>query len=496
MAIFRKTNPIGKDHPIDRLQLYLYNNTSFANHDSHHRAYKNIKGKNDDSLVPERYDVDGEYKDLYYNDNLNVLSFFLSSDEVTNNEDRAYLTDLSIIYEVNLKELYPTITHRADEEFVNDILYWIDRSNFGFKIESITTGVNNVYSGLNTVLPKLDDIGKRFVVRFNLSLENIDYSCRTNKAATAPTCADVNIVDSLSALLGTESAGGTFIVTDSVVSNSDDTYLVNVQATQALELPDITHTDSNLSPVTLPAQTAMVCTPTVAQSGIAYQRPAPTGQTTIYIVGDDGWQAVNGTYDYVPPVYPLYTQRLDFSTADYNAFAMLVHNNTFGHKFRLSGKTGGYWDFNTLNYKDSSGTITTLALAFPDDYIIDHYTGLGWFAIQQGNPTLLKLDIAISTTTASTAASFSDWRVPARHEIMSIIRATDSDNTGSTRMNYDPFADLNAAAGIVQNREHWTTTNVSNSATLAYRINASAVLTATNTGTFSRGYYMVRNHFN
>ena len=55
-----------------------------------------------------------------------------------------------------------------------------------------------------------------------------------------------------------------YLVADSNVSNSDNSYTVNVQATDSLGLPDITHTNTDGTPTTLPAQTAMVCTANVA----------------------------------------------------------------------------------------------------------------------------------------------------------------------------------------------------------------------------------------
>jgi len=306
-------------------------------------------------------------------------------------------------------------------------------------------------------------------------------------------CDPVTINDSASTLLSSTPSGGTYVVTDSNVSNSDDTYSVNVLAQQSLELPDVEHTDSDLSKVILPALTPFVATPTVGQSGIAYNPPVQSGQFTSFITGDEGDNASNAVYNYTPPAFPIHYARLDF-TVGTELFATLVTNNEFGHKFRLTGLTGGYWDKGALDYKDVNGVSTSLALAFPSDYIIDQYTGIGWLAIQQGNPTLEKLAAAIILATAATDAGFSDWRVPSRPEIMSIIRVADSDSTGSTRMAYDPFQDLNAAAGVTQNREHWTCTNVSNSSTTYFRVNASAVITATNATTFSRGFYICRSH--
>jgi hypothetical protein len=63
------------------------------------------------------------------------------------------------------------------------------------------------------------------------------------------------------------------------VSNSNDTYSVNTSTD--LELPDITHTDSDLSPLTLPAQTPMVCIP--LQRGA---EPLFSGQLISYQTGD------------------------------------------------------------------------------------------------------------------------------------------------------------------------------------------------------------------
>lgn len=47
------------------------------------------------------------------------------------------------------------------------------------------------------------------------------------------------------------------------VTNSDATYNATVNVSETLVLPDITHTDTDGTPTTLPAQTPMVCTPAV-----------------------------------------------------------------------------------------------------------------------------------------------------------------------------------------------------------------------------------------
>ena len=270
------------------------------------------------------------------------------------------------------------------------------------------------------------------------------------------------------------------------VSNSDDTY--SVTTSSDLELTDITHTDSDLSSVVLPAQTAMVCTPASAQSGIAYQRPIGTGQYTSADTYDEGWHRQNGSYNYTPPAYPNSYALLDFS-AGVDGYMTLIDNNAFGHKFRLTGKTGGYRQSDNV-YVDVNGTVTTLALAFPDDYIIDHLTGLGYYALQQGQASYSTM---LADTNSSTVASFSDWRVYNLSERNSIIWLADSGNVGSVRMMYDPFADLNVAAAITQNRDWWT---------ISFR-GALTIFKSGSDGLVSHGiistgnyrYYMVRNHY-
>ena len=99
------------------------------------------------------------------------------------------------------------------------------------------------------------------------------------------------------------------------VSNSDDTYSVNTSTD--LELPDITHTDSDGSPVILPAQTPFVAT--LCGSGVSHSSEVyKSGQTIIRQTGDDGdLQLGNGT-----------------------TFFDLGYNNGFGTTNRFTKKDG------------------------------------------------------------------------------------------------------------------------------------------------------------
>ena len=77
------------------------------------------------------------------------------------------------------------------------------------------------------------------------------------------------------------------ICDDALVKNSDGTYSVSVASGATLVLPDITHTQTDGSPETLPAQTALVCDPPTCADGVAensdatFQTNVPSGGTTV-----------------------------------------------------------------------------------------------------------------------------------------------------------------------------------------------------------------------
>lgn len=180
MAIIRKSNTVGRDKPIDNLQAYLFSKLAFTNWQSYPRIYKNPK---DGTLIPEKYTEGGEYEEVYFDDNVNVSSFFVASDEVLNDDNFAYSTNISIVFQVDLNKVYPSVTDkRPDELFNNDVSFWLNRNPNGFKFQGFVTGINQVYSGLNIEKPKLDDMSNFHVVRFNLFNPSFDYHCPSDLA--------------------------------------------------------------------------------------------------------------------------------------------------------------------------------------------------------------------------------------------------------------------------------------------------------------------------
>ena len=163
MALVRKISPVGIDVRIDRLQNYLYNKLSWTNYESYHRAYKNQK---EGSLIPEVYTSNGDYTEVYFNDNYYATSFFLTDDNRVIGDGLS--STVSLIFQIQLDKIYSSVTHRADEEALNEITgYLIDNSR-GFDLTNILTGIDNVYSGLNLEMPTNTNMSNFFVCRFDM----------------------------------------------------------------------------------------------------------------------------------------------------------------------------------------------------------------------------------------------------------------------------------------------------------------------------------------
>lgn len=244
------------------------------------------------------------------------------------------------------------------------------------------------------------------------------------------------------------------------ITNSGATFSTGI--TGDYQLNNITHIDSDGSPIDLPGQvgfTATTCTGTsTVFSGITYDRPLVTGQDTSYRTGDDASQLASGTYEYTAPTSPLNYAQIDKDAID--PYRTLLHNNIFANKNRFT---------------DTGGTQT-----YADDYVIDHLTGLGWYRISQ--PTSSWND-AIDNTLSSTQNGFSDWRLPNQSEYYSVL---DREN-GTIWWNYSPF-------NISNSTRKWSSTTDSNTTTSALIFQSRTFVTRGKVQT-DPIHYLVRNHY-
>ncbi|WP_438423259.1 hypothetical protein [Aquimarina macrocephali] len=133
---YLKENPVGIDIQIQRLQIKLYESLRFEGIDGYGRVYlEDKKGKR-----KPLYFINGnEYKEVLINDSTSGTFFFIE-DEKSKIELPKSVTEVDIIFLLDLKKIKPTITHRADEEVRVDILKVLNRCRY-FEVEEITKGI-------------------------------------------------------------------------------------------------------------------------------------------------------------------------------------------------------------------------------------------------------------------------------------------------------------------------------------------------------------------
>jgi hypothetical protein len=139
-----------------------------------------------------------------------------------------------------------------------------------------------------------------------------------------------------------------------------------------------------------------------------------TGMTTSYRTGDDG----------------------DLEVGRASDFFTLPSNNPFGNNRRFTGTTGGY-QTGGVNY-DKDGVVTTIALAFPNDIVIDWSTtnNAGTSVLMYTRAAItgnVNWNTAIDTCLAYSVGIYtSGWRLMNRNEAINI-------NNVEFGYNYNPF---------------------------------------------------------
>ena len=173
MILTRKISPKGIDINVDAIQVHLNSLISWTNFNSYPRIYKE---ETEQGIKPMNYTSNGDYVDVFTNDNLNGSIFFYNED--TRNAVNGYFNDvtLSMVVQLDLDALYPNVTHRPDEEAHNDIIIALKKLMPTVTINALITGLNNVYSEFSTTQVQLDDISKFHVFRIDMSVV-VDNDC-------------------------------------------------------------------------------------------------------------------------------------------------------------------------------------------------------------------------------------------------------------------------------------------------------------------------------
>jgi hypothetical protein len=146
-----KINPVGIDWYIQQLQTKLFNELVPATiatdqYKCYGRCYRN---KKDSGYVAENFEGGTEYKEVYWDDTLTMISFFGISNNIkrsVRSEADIHLVVFADLVKLGLK--YPgtntLITHRPDEELRQKFAGIIGRFSNGFTLLSIELWLENV----------------------------------------------------------------------------------------------------------------------------------------------------------------------------------------------------------------------------------------------------------------------------------------------------------------------------------------------------------------
>jgi hypothetical protein len=175
--LVRKQNAIGLDYEIDLIQKSIYNylttKKGYTNYESYPRAYIN---EHKGSSIPEYSTDKKDYIELLFNDKFSITSYFVIQDNREYINGQHFEVEGSIIFQANIKELYTSVSHRADEEMNKDCFNAVKKALRGLEITNMVTGKDNVYSDfsfddntrqrLNTI-----DLSQNHVLKINFTLK-------------------------------------------------------------------------------------------------------------------------------------------------------------------------------------------------------------------------------------------------------------------------------------------------------------------------------------
>ncbi len=132
-----KTNPVGIDVVINRIQSKIYNNlvSKWGSLDVYGRCYKKEDRK---GLELEVYTGVNEYAPVLYSEGNKV--FFIQGDKPSNNNG-TITNDLWVVAILNIEEIRE-LTHRGDEEAHADLIQ--ELTNTDSEINGLEYGMNNL----------------------------------------------------------------------------------------------------------------------------------------------------------------------------------------------------------------------------------------------------------------------------------------------------------------------------------------------------------------
>ena len=143
---------VGIDVDIERVRLHFENNLwTDKNCEFYGRVYPNVKGQ-DNGILPDVWDTTlNDYKEVLLDDKLDCIAFFYVDPNRT-----LINADVSIIFAVNVKNIYSSYSTRETERAMRDANIELQNAGIAFNIENVVTGIDAVEEFTFTNQNKMD----------------------------------------------------------------------------------------------------------------------------------------------------------------------------------------------------------------------------------------------------------------------------------------------------------------------------------------------------
>jgi len=174
--VIERDNPKGIDSLIAKMQSVINERLSWANLIYiYPRCYIQYR---DNNITVEHYLKNGDY--VMINNAEQNKCFFVLFGNQQKQTDGLYSAQLDLYFALNLKEIYPDVLYRCDEDVRMDVLMVIERFSLGLNtvnVNQVITGIDNVYRGV--YFNRDDDTQPHhcFKIRLDIKYDKDGYNC-------------------------------------------------------------------------------------------------------------------------------------------------------------------------------------------------------------------------------------------------------------------------------------------------------------------------------
>ena len=176
--IYTRTNNYGIDAKIKKIQTYLDAALSWNDTHIYGRLYSNQVSSSDGGVLglkPEWHDGDGNYSDVFLNDNQSATIGFIKTED----DIKLKRATVDVIFTVNLDEVN-SIDGRDDEKIKLEAIHYLKKSGLIQDVAEIREGIEDVFSGFYYDDYKFRDMQPHFNFALTCVIPYIDNICYGN----------------------------------------------------------------------------------------------------------------------------------------------------------------------------------------------------------------------------------------------------------------------------------------------------------------------------